>query len=240
MSAVHWRAELAKVAAAPSSDAFEHVRSALESMRSSDEPFAVLHVRRAPRVIAFSRRDERRPGFAKARSAAVAHGFGVAVRAVGGTFAPLHDGSVIVDEYGFAAGRGSETTARFARHAHILRRVFASYGVDARVGEVEREYCPGAFSVNARGVAKISGTAQRVSRDAWVVSSVIQVGATEPLLAVTEACARALDQPVDLATIGSMAGEGVPRACGEVARRIAATFRQEGVIGRGGLLGAAL
>ncbi|MDQ2661543.1 MAG: hypothetical protein M3Y52_06705 [Actinomycetota bacterium] len=240
MSAVHWRAELAKVAAAPSSDTFEHVRSALESMRSSDEPFALLHVRRATRVIAFSRRDERRAGFDEARSAAAAHGFEVAVRAVGGTFAPLHEDSLILDEYGFAAGRGSETVARFARHADILRRVFASYGIDTRVGQVEGEYCPGAFSVNARGIAKISGTAQRVSRDAWVVSSVIQVAATESLHGVTEACARAFGQSVDVATIGSLAGEGVSVSCGEVARRIVTAFREEGIIGRGGVLGGAL
>jgi lipoate-protein ligase A len=197
-------------------------------------------VRRAPKVIAFSRKDERQPGFAEARSAAKAHGFGVAVRAVGGSFAPLHEGSLIVDEYGFADGRGSETMARFARHADILRRVFVSYGVDARLGALEHEYCPGAFSVNARGAAKISGTAQRVSRDAWVVSSVIQVAATGPLNAVTESCARVLGQPVDVATIGSLAGEGVSLSCGEVARRVAATFREEGLIGRGGVLGVAI
>ena len=35
-------------------------------------------------------------------------------------------------------------------------------GVDARVGEVPGEYCPGAFSVNARGRIKLAGVGQRL------------------------------------------------------------------------------
>ena len=36
--------------------------------------------------------------------------------------------------------------------------------VDARVGEVPGEYCPGSHSVNARGRVKVVGTAQRMVR----------------------------------------------------------------------------
>jgi lipoate-protein ligase A len=35
-------------------------------------------------------------------------------------------------------------------------------GVDARVGEVPGEYCPGAYSVNARGAVKLAGIGQRI------------------------------------------------------------------------------
>ena len=34
--------------------------------------------------------------------------------------------------------------------------------MDARVGEVAGEYCPGRYSVNARGAVKIAGIGQRV------------------------------------------------------------------------------
>jgi lipoate-protein ligase A len=34
--------------------------------------------------------------------------------------------------------------------------------VDARVGEVPGEYCPGRYSVNARGAVKLAGIGQRV------------------------------------------------------------------------------
>ena len=51
---------------------------------------------------------------------------------------------------------------RFERTAGRLARALASLGVDARVGEVAGEYCPGRYSVNARGAAKLAGIGQRV------------------------------------------------------------------------------
>ena len=40
--------------------------------------------------------------------------------------------------------------------------LWRSLGIDARVGEVPGEYCPGRYSVNARGEAKLAGVGQRV------------------------------------------------------------------------------
>ena len=54
----------------------------------------------------------------------------------------------------------ASTTASSAprtRLARALRRL----GVDARVGEVPGEYCPGRYSVNARGAVKLAGIGQR-------------------------------------------------------------------------------
>ena len=50
-----------------------------------------------------------------------------------------------------------------------------SLGVDARVGEVAGEYCPGEFSVNARGAAKLAGIGQRVVVGGAHVGGVIVV-----------------------------------------------------------------
>ena len=51
---------------------------------------------------------------------------------------------------------------RFRRTADRLAGRSGSLGVDARVGEVAGEYCPGRYSVNARGAVKIAGIGQRV------------------------------------------------------------------------------
>jgi lipoate-protein ligase A len=51
---------------------------------------------------------------------------------------------------------------RFRRTGDRLARALAELGVDARVGEVAGEYCPGRYSVNARGAVKIAGIGQRV------------------------------------------------------------------------------
>ena len=61
--------------------------------------------------------------------------------------------------------RGSGSRARCAR-----------LGVDARVGEVPGEYCPGAYSVNARGRVKLIGTAQRLVRGAALLGASVVVG----------------------------------------------------------------
>ena len=52
--------------------------------------------------------------------------------------------------------------ARFERTAGRLAAALARLGVDARVGEVAGEYCPGRYSVNARGAVKLAGIGQRV------------------------------------------------------------------------------
>ena len=44
----------------------------------------------------------------------------------------------------------------------MLARALGTLGVDARVGEVPGEYCPGRYSVNARGTVKLAGIGQRV------------------------------------------------------------------------------
>ena len=43
-----------------------------------------------------------------------------------------------------------------------MRARSRALGVDARVGEIAGEYCPGRYSVNARGAVKLAGIGQRV------------------------------------------------------------------------------
>lgn len=209
-------------------DPFGHVAPTLDRLRQAATDIRILRIARPARMIAFSRRDERMPGYAAAVAAAEAHGFIAAVRPVGGTFAPVHEGSLVVDEFG-RTGREEWPNERFDRHTELLSDVFRSYEIDARIGEVPGEYCPGARSINRSGVTKISGTAQRVSRGAWLVSSVVQVGPVGELLPVTAAVASALGTPVDLATIGAMSDTVPGVTVREVAERISERFRDDGV-----------
>lgn len=205
----------------------------MDRLRAAGVQRRILRITRPRPTMAFGRRDERLPGFGRAVAAVVAAGFIAAVRPVGGTFAPMHEGSLVVDEFGWSA-EAQWPAARFDRHAALLAEVFASYGVDARVGEVPGEYCPGAHSVNRDGRVKLSGTAQRVARGAWVVSSVIQVTSVEPLLAVTAQVAAALDRPVRAETIGALSDTVPDVDIDEVAGQIAARFHADGVAGSAG------
>src|ERR687892_419373 len=56
------------------------------------------------------------------------------------------------------------TYARFEEMADLIAAALRTFGADARVGEVPGEYCPGAYSVNARGKTKLAGIGQRMIR----------------------------------------------------------------------------
>ena len=66
-------------------------------------------------------------------------------------------------------------------------------GVDARVGEVEGEYCPGEYSVNARGALKLMGVGQRIVRGAAHVGGVLVVGRSDRTRRVLEPVYRLKD-----------------------------------------------
>ena len=65
--------------------------------------------------------------------------------------------------------------ARFDEAADIMMRALRRLGIDARVGEVPGEYCPGQHSVNARGRRKLMGVGQRLIRGAAHVGGVVVV-----------------------------------------------------------------
>lgn len=207
---------------------FGHVAPTLDRLRAQAREVRMLRLARPRPTMAFSRRDERSPGFARAVETAERSGFIAAVRPVGGTFAPMHEGSLVVDEFGWSAST-QWPSERFDRHAVLLAEVFASYGVDARVGGVPGEYCPGAHSVNRAGLVKLSGTAQRVARGAWLVSSVVQVGPVDALREVTARVAEELGAAVDVATIGALSDTVLGITVEDVADRIARRFGEDGV-----------
>lgn len=207
---------------------FAHVAPTLERLRERERPMRMLRIAVPEPMVAFSRRDQRRPQFARAVAAAEEAGFVAAVRPVGGTFAPMHGGSLVVDEFGWSPP-GEWPDARFDRHAGILAEVFAAFGIDARIGEVPGEYCPGGHSVNRGGEQKISGTAQRVTRGAWLVSSVVQVHGGASLRAVTERVAAALETPLQTDRSGTLA-DTIPDITVEaVADALRVAFLAQGV-----------
>lgn len=75
------------------------------------------------------------------------------------------------------------------------------------MGEVPGEYCPGRFSVNARGQTKLIGAAQRIISGAWLFSTVVVVGGAAPVRAVLEDVYAALKLDWDPASVGSVTDE---------------------------------
>lgn len=127
-------------------------------------------------ALAFGRLDARRPGFAAAVDAARAHGFAPVMRLAGGQAAAYDGVSLVVEQFLGPDDVGTDLHERFADMTTLLAEALGGLGVDARVGELPGEYCPGEHSVNSAGTLKVAGAAQRVVRGAALVSAVVVVG----------------------------------------------------------------
>jgi octanoyl-[GcvH]:protein N-octanoyltransferase len=158
-------------------------------------------------TVAFGRRDRFLDGFAEAVAAARRHGFTPVIRGAGGRAAAYDDGCLIFDEVMPAGVSIAGIRERFADDARRQAAALRSLGVDARVGEVPGEYCPGEFSVNARGRVKLIGAAERIVRGSWLHSSVVVVASTEPIRRVLVDVYAALGLDWDPATTGAIADE---------------------------------
>ena len=126
-------------------------------------------------VLAFSVLDAVHAGFADAARAARERGFAPVLRLAGGRAAVFHR-----ETLAFAWSLPVEDPRlgiqeRFDALASVVASALRRLGVDARVGEVPGEYCPGSHSVNARGRTKLMGVGQRVVRGAAHMGGVIVV-----------------------------------------------------------------
>ncbi|HVH25068.1 MAG TPA: lipoate--protein ligase family protein [Pseudonocardia sp.] len=141
----------------------------------------VLRIHRPRPTAAFSRRDSLAAGFPAAVDSAQAHGFEPVVRPAGGRLAAYHRGAVVLDLVARHPEPRRHYRERFQVFGGCLAEALTGLGVDARVGPVPGEYCPGEFSVSAAGATKLAGTAQRLTAHGYLFSTVLLVGDPEPV-----------------------------------------------------------
>ena len=181
-------------------------RAILTRVASGELP-ATMRIHRPARELAFGRRDVVADGYPEAVEAARAAGFEPVERLAGGRAAVFHEGTIAFTRVYPGAHPQRSTYERFEQVAGAVAAALGSLGVDARVGEVPGEYCPGAYSVNSKGARKLSGIGQRMIRGGAHVGGVIVVSghelANEALVPVYEA----LGLELDSAATGSVAGE---------------------------------
>ena len=158
-------------------------------------------------VLAFSGVDAASAGFDAAVAAARACGFAPVLRLAGGRAAVFHTETLAFAWTIPAPEARDGIPARFAAVADLIAAALRRIGVDARVGEVPGEYCPGGHSVNARGARKLMGVGQRVIRGAAHVGGVIVVQDSARVRAVLEPVYAAMGFAWDPAATGSIEDE---------------------------------
>ncbi|MGO1909400.1 lipoate--protein ligase family protein [Brevibacterium linens] len=178
-------------------------RVLLDSVKAGRRGATLRMYRPAP-TLAFGARDRFLPGFATAIEAARDHGFTPALRSLGGRAAAYHRGSLVIDHIEPSDSFITNTTARFTGFGEDYVEVLRGLGVDARLGEIPGEYCPGEHSVNVAGRIKAIGTAQRVVSGAWLFSSSVVVEDPDPIRAVLTDVEAALGIDWDPSTGGSI------------------------------------
>lgn len=160
---------------------------------------------------AFSRRDRLRPGADRASEIARAAGFRPWRRAAGGRFTAYDSWSLVVEVIQPHSRRFTEPRRRFEVYTGALRDALSGFADDVRVGEVPGEFCPGEFSLNLGGRRKVVGVAQRSTKDAWLVSSVVNVTWSRDAALMIDDVYQELGYEWAPETFGSLAdGGGVP------------------------------
>jgi len=166
-----------------------------------------LRLYRPDPILAFGRLDRISDGFERAVSQAKAAGFTPVLRLVGGRAAVFHEQTIAFAWTIPDPSPASRTFARFDEAAAIITSGLKRLGVDARVGEVPLEYCPGDYSINARGKKKLVGIGQRVVSKAAHVGGVIVVGGSDRVSEVLVPVYEALELQWDPGTVGSVQDE---------------------------------
>ena len=157
-------------------------------------------------TVAMSRRESRMPGFERACTTAVDCGFTPVIRPTGGR-AVAYDETCIVFDIIEREHALTDQSTFFRRVGDALAAAMRRLGVDAHVGDVPGEYCPGEFSINARGAVKLIGTSQRAVRGARLLSGMLPLGEVAHLADVLVEVNAALGLDWDSATFGTLRAE---------------------------------
>jgi octanoyl-[GcvH]:protein N-octanoyltransferase len=186
-----------------------------------------LRIARPGTTVAFAKRDVVTPGYEAAVRAAREHGYEATLRLAGGRAAIFHDGTMEIGHAVPADEPRAGIHERFERTAGRLARALARVGVDARVGEVEGEYCPGRYSVNARGAVKLAGIGQRVVGGGSHTGVVLVVEGEERINSVLDPVYTALGLDWEPAASGSVRTEAPSAGWDAVSDAIVTEYARE-------------
>lgn len=181
-------------------------RALLERVAAGELPETLRLARPGP-MVAFAKQDAVAPGYTDAVRAARAGGFEPVLRLAGGRAAVFHEQTIALAHAAPDPAPRTGIHSRFDRTAQLIARALRRLDVDARVGEVPGEYCPGGYSVNAREAVKLAGIGQRIIAGGSHLGGVIVVGDARRIRDVLVPVYEALELAWEPATAGAVQDE---------------------------------
>jgi octanoyl-[GcvH]:protein N-octanoyltransferase len=181
-------------------------RALLQRVAAGELP-ETLRLARPGAMVAFAKQDAVARGYTDAVQAARAGGFEPVLRLAGGRAAVFHEQTIALAHAVPDPVPRTGIHSRFDRTARLIVRALRRLHVDARVGEVPGEYCPGGYSVNAREAVKLAGIGQRIIAGGSHMGGVIVVADARRIRDVLVPVYEALELAWEPATAGAVQDE---------------------------------
>jgi octanoyl-[GcvH]:protein N-octanoyltransferase len=194
-------------------DGFGLQQALLEEVAVGSRGLAAL-LSTSSRYVGATYPETRLPGFGEAARLAEESGFPILVRNSGGGAVAANEGSVSFSLTFPVKDLRRGLYDRYTEGAELVVAALSKLGVAAEAGEVEGEFCPGAYSIRSGGYSgiKIAGLAQRVTRRAARVEALILVTQTAELRGVLELFYGALGLPFRPESVADLPGTDVSGA----------------------------
>ena len=154
------------------------------------------------------------PNFHDAVRLAGEASFPVLVRNSGGGAVAANEGSISFSLTFTVRDLRQGLYERYTEGAELITAALGKLGLAAEAGEVEGEFCPGAYSVRLGGYSgiKVAGLAQRVTRQAARLEALVLITKTAELKRVLKRFYGALGIPFRPGSIGDLPGADIAEA----------------------------
>jgi octanoyl-[GcvH]:protein N-octanoyltransferase len=186
-------------------DGFGLQQTVLEEVAAGERTPTAL-VWTSSRYVGVTRPEMRLPGFEEAIRVAEDLGFPVLTRNSGGGAVAANEGSISFSLTFPVEDLRHGLYERYLEGVDLVAAALRRVGVEAEGGEVEGEFCPGAYSVRSGGPwgVKHAGLAQRVTRRAARLEALILVSGTGELVPVLERFYGSLGLPFRRESVGDL------------------------------------
>lgn len=178
------------------------VKQKLASLQPGDE--AILRFRRPRPTAAFSPQDTTHPDYERIKQQARSNGFEPVERGTGGRLTMFDEHALAITLIWPHAEPHEHTMRRYEIFSGVIVSALMKLGIDARVGELPGEYCPGKFSINAGGRVKLVGIAQRMNRRCVQMGAIIAVERSEAACMAIADAYSTMGLPFDPGTYGAV------------------------------------